>query len=177
MLSTNEIKNILRTKKREFTAKRGRMGRSPFFANAFIVAALAFIYIVSLRHLVFALDEVDVPRVIYSNVYFVGVGLLFLGIALLTRPLRLKRIRDMGLPVWVDWPFFLLLIGHGLGPIFRIFNIPYLSSVEVIGMPAEVRDLFGIIWLVWLLVLVLAPSRRRKNFFECPEGKAQAEIE
>lgn len=177
MLSAEWLKKTLHSKKREFTVKRGRMGRSPFFVNAFIVAVFSVVYIALLRHIVFFLDDIDVPRIVYNNVYFVGVGLLFVAVAFFTRPLRLKRLRDMGLPVWTDWPFFLLLIAHGLGPIFRVLNVPYLASVEVISMPAAVRDFFGIIWLLWLLVMLLAPSKRRRNFFECPDATNDSCVE
>ncbi len=173
MPDMEKFKAFLHRKKRDFTAKRGRLGRSRFFADAFIVAVLVFIYSAALRSMVLLIDSMDGPRLIYGNVYFIGVGVLFLGIAFFTRPLRLKRMRDMGMPVWADWPFFILLIAHGLGPIFQVIGIPYLEAVEVISMPENVRDLFGIIWLVWLLVLMLGPSKRSNDPFVNGMCKAQ----
>ncbi|MDL2285634.1 DUF805 domain-containing protein [Desulfovibrio sp. OttesenSCG-928-F07] len=165
MPSISNSKTFLQKKKREFTAKRGRMNRSVFFSNAFIVAVLVLIYSLGLHTIVTAMNNMGLPRLLYNNVYFVGVGILFLGIAFGTRNLRRKRLRDMGLPVWADWPFFILLIAHGLGPIFNVLNIPYLEAVEIINMPHNVRDLFGIIWLIWLLVLCLGPSKSSNDPF------------
>ncbi|MCL1916172.1 MAG: hypothetical protein FWG17_05660 [Desulfovibrionaceae bacterium] len=165
MLNLERFKSFCRSKKRQFTVKRGRMGRSVFFENLCLAALFCLLYALGLRRLIFQLHDLALPRIIYSNIYFIGAGILFLVLAFGTRPLRLKRLRDIGLPAKLDWPFFLLLIGHGLGPIFHVLGIPYLSSVEVISMPPEVRDWFGIIWLIWLLVLILAPAKRQQDLF------------
>lgn len=163
----SDLIDFLRRKRREFGNKRGRMDRSRFFVNLFLVLVFAAIYIAALFLLVNSMDEAGVPRIIYNNVYFFGVGALFLLLAFGTRPLRHKRLRDMGLPVWADIPFMLLLISNGLGPIFKFFNLPYLRNLDVVNMPANLRDLLGLIWLIWILVLILGPSKRRENLFAC----------
>lgn len=162
------IKGFLRRKRREFRNKRGRMGRSRFFVNFCLVWAFSIAYIAALFLAVNIMDDMDVPRVIYNNVYYMSVGVLFLLIAFGTRPLRLKRLRDMGMPVWADIPFMLLLISNGLGPVFNFFKIPYLRNLDVVNMPENLRDLLGIFWLIWILVLILGPSKRRENIFTCP---------
>lgn len=170
-----KIKEFLFVKKREFTNKRGRMGRSRFFANLCIVSLFIFAYILALFAIVNGLIRADASRAVYNNVYYIGVGILFLLAAFGTRPLRLKRLRDMGLPVWSDLPFMLLLVLNGLGPLFYFLNVPYLRDLEVISMPADLRDLLGVLWLIWMLVLVLGPSKRRENIFTCTGNFGQRE--
>lgn len=167
MFNKEKTGDLLRRKKREFTHKRGRMGRSPFFANLVIVYAFAFAYVAVLYLVVDAMQEMGLPRLIYNNVYYLAVGALFIITAFGTRPIRLKRLRDMGLPVWTDLPLMGLLLCNGLGPIFHFFNIPYLRQLDPVSMPGNVRDLIGMLWLIWVLVLILAPSKRRQNLFTC----------
>lgn len=167
MAASKNMKETLREKKREFTSKRGRIGRSRFFVNLCIVYAFIGAYILALFAIVNCMDSAEVPRSVYNNVYYFGVGLLFLLVAFGTRPLRLKRLRDMGLPVWCDLPFMLLLLLNGLGPVFHFFSVPYMSNLEVISMPDNLRDLLGVFWLIWMLVLILGPSKHRENIFTC----------
>ena len=174
MADRADLKDFMARKRREFRNKRGRMGRSRFFANLCLVGAFTLFYIFVLYLVVGGMQEIGLPRLLYNNVYYLGVGVLFLLIALGTRPLRLKRLRDMGLPVWSDLPFMLLLISHGLGPIFYFFNIPYLRDLDVISMPDSLRDLLGVVWIIWLLVLILGPSKRRGNLFSCQTDMKQA---
>ena len=167
MAAWEKTKAFLRAKKREFTNKRGRMGRSPFFVNLCIVYAFVFLYILALFGIVNAMEHAGVRHTIYNNVYYIGVGILFLLVAFGTRPVRLKRLRDMGMPVWADIPLMLLLVLNGLGPIFYFLKVPYLQNLEVVSMPGELRDLLGVFWLIWMLVLILGPSKRRQNLFSC----------
>lgn len=167
MTAWSKIENIWRRKKREFTNKRGRMGRSPFFANLCLVFAFILVYILALYGFVNGLDQLELPRPFYNNLYYLGVGVLFLLLAFGTRPLRLKRLRDMGLPVWSDLPFMVLLISSGISPLFHFFNLPYLRNLHAVNMPENLRDLLGVLWLIWMLVLVLAPSKHRANIFTC----------
>lgn len=165
MAATGKAKDFLHKKKREFTHKRGRIGRSLFFANLCLVLGLSAIYIIFVFLVVNGLDEVGVPRIIYNNVYYLSTGAMYIMVALSTRGLRYKRLRDMGLPVLADLPFMLLLLCTGLGPFFYFFDVPYLRNLNVVHMPGNLRDLLGVLWTIWLLVLILAPSKRRANIF------------
>lgn len=167
MANLADVKDFITRKKREFKNKRGRMGRSRFFVNLCLVCSFCLLYILILYLIVNGLQEIGLPRLVYNNIYYLGVGILFLLIAFGTRPLRLKRLRDIGMPVWSDLPFMLLLLSNGLGPIFYFFNIPYLRHLDVISMPDYVRDLLGVLWMLWLLVMILGPSKRRGNLFAC----------
>lgn len=173
MASLTEIHELLMRKKREFRNKRGRMGRSRFFVNLCIVAVFCLLYILTLYFVVNGLQDMGLPRLLYKNVYYLSVGVLFLLMAFGTRPLRLKRLRDIGLPSWSDLPFMLLLLSHGFGPIFYFFNIPYLRALDVITMPENVRDLLGVLWMIWMLVMILGPSKRRANLFACSDLEQQ----
>lgn len=165
MASWGKTKEILSAKGREFTNKRGRMGRSRFFVNLCIVYAFILGYILALYGIVKIMEEAEVARSVYNNVYYIGVGVLFLLVAFGTRSLRLKRLRDMGLPVWADLPFMLLLLLNGFGPIFHYLSVPYLRNLEAISMPGNLRDLLGVLWLIWMLVLVLGPPKHHENIF------------
>lgn len=173
MASQAEIKEFMARKKREFRNKRGRMGRSRFFVNLCLVTAFCLLYILVLYLVVNGLQEIGLPRLVYNNVYYLSVGVLFLIIAFGTRPLRLKRLRDIGLPVWSDLPFMLLLLSHGLAPILYFFDIPYLRDLDVINMPDNVRDILGVVWMIWMLVMILGPSKRRGSLFTCSADLGQ----
>ena len=163
----NTAREFLHKKKRDFTHKRGRMGRSSFFSNLCLVFGASIAYILVVFLVVNGMDKAGLPRLIYNNVYYLSTGAMYILVALFTRGLRYKRLRDMGLPVWSDMPFMVLLLCTGLGPFFYFFDIPYLRNLDVVHMPANLRDLLGVLWTIWLLVLVLAPSKRRENIFTC----------
>lgn len=169
---------LLRVKKREFTNKRGRMGRSRFFVNFCLVHVFVALYVGVLYLVVNGMDEMGLPRLIYNNVYYLSVGALFIIVAFGSRAIRLKRLRDIGLPLWTDLPLMFMLLANGLGPIFYFFDIPYLRNLDVVGMPENVRDLLGVFWLIWFLVLILAPSKRKGDLFHAScsaklEGEAR----
>ncbi|MDR2051195.1 MAG: hypothetical protein LBQ63_05435 [Deltaproteobacteria bacterium] len=159
MSGIETIKTFLKNRKRDFTARYGRMGRSRFFVNLFAAAVLCLVYTLLLRALVSFLADMNLPGLVYNNIQHTGVGALFLFLALCTRRLRLKRLRDSGLPAQLDWPFLLLLLGRGLGSIFHMFELPYLESMGGANLPSQLGDFFAVLWLAWLLLLLLAPSK------------------
>jgi uncharacterized membrane protein YhaH (DUF805 family) len=159
------LKHFILHRKRDFFIRRGRMPRSRFFLNMFTAALSALLYVLALRQIVLFMADLHLPRLLYSNTYNVGVGILFLLLGLGTRIPRLKRLRDAGLPVLLDWPFFLLLLGCGLSPISHALHIPYLQHVLVIYMPENVRDILAPICLFWMLFILLAPSHGQTNPF------------
>ena len=165
MFKLKQARDFWQNKKRDFTVGRGRMGRSRFFETIFLAGVICSLYFLGLHLVIACLRALAAPQVLYNNVYYMGVGFIFILFAFGTRRPRLKRLRDMGCPLWLDWPFFLLLVGHGLGSIFYVLNAPGLMPIKKISMVFEINDLFGVIWLIWGLALMLTPSQKNRDPF------------
>lgn len=154
---TRTLKSIIR----DFTGKRGRIGRSRFFIDLCIVFAAVLIYIGAVELIEHNLEQWGLSYDAGLYFRYGNTLLFFLLLAFGTVNVRRKRLRDIRWPLYWDWPVFFTLCLHGLGPLFSTFNIPYLSQWDVFSMPPEVRDNVGIILLIWLLVMLLAPSKSR----------------
>ena len=158
---SNLIRTALKNRVYDFKSKTGRVGRSRFFTAVCLVLALCIAYMVILGQFVSLLDFAGLPWYICAYIRYFGIGAMLVVLALGTRRLRRKRLRDIGWPLFWDWPFLFLLALLGFAPFFRLFDLPVLAELEVFMMPVEALYRLLGIFMIWLIVMILAPSNRR----------------